>query len=132
MKNMIRNLMLASAVVATAALATTSAMATTLNVPFSFTVNGKQCPAGVYSVERGINSSVVSVSNREGSRNFTWVLHPGDPDPTEKAVILHFENQGDTHVLQSVQYGSQVTSPFTKKSKRTEYPTMSIGAGEGR
>ena len=57
MKNMIRNLMLASAVVATAAFATTSAMATTLNVPFSFTVNGKQCPAGTYTVEHEINSS---------------------------------------------------------------------------
>jgi len=132
MKNMIRNLILSSAVVATAALVTTSAMASTLKVPFSFTVNGQLCPAGQYSVERGINSNLITLSNREGSRSFTWVLHPGEPDPTENAVIMNFEAQGQTHVLASVQYGSKVTSPLTKKSKRTEYPVMSISAGEGR
>jgi hypothetical protein len=132
MRNMIRNLMVASAVLATAALATTSAMASTLKVPFSFTVNGKQCPAGYYSVERGFTGNVVTVASRDGSRSFTWTLHPGDPEPSSQAVIMHFEAQGENHALQSVQYGSQVTTVITRKSKRTEYPTMSIGAGEGR
>jgi hypothetical protein len=132
MRNMIRNLMLATAVVATAAFVTTSAKAATLNVPFSFTVNGKICPAGEYSVERAYGGNVVSVTNRDGSRNFTWVLRPGDPDPTSTTVSLYFENQGETHVLESVQYKSQVASAMTKKSKRMEYPVVTVSAGEGR
>jgi len=132
MRNMIRNLILAPAFVAAAALATNVAHATTLRVPFSFSVNGKQCPAGYYSVERGFNNNVVTVASKDGSRSFTWVLHPGDPEPSSKAVMMRFENQGETHALQLVQYGSQVTTAMTKKSKRTEYPTTSIGAGEGR
>jgi hypothetical protein len=132
MKSMIRNMILASAVVATAALASTSAMAATLKVPFAFMVGSKQCPAGLYTVQRGINSGVVTVSSPDGSRNFTWVLRPGEPDPSENAVILNFQAQGQTHVLASVQYGSKVASPVTRKSRRTEYPTVSVSAGEGR
>jgi hypothetical protein len=129
---MIRNLMLATAVVAGAAFVTTSAKASTVHVPFSFTVNGKICPAGEYSVERAYGGNVVSVTNRDGSRNFTWVLRPGDPDPNSKVISLHFENQGQSHVLESVQYKSQVASAMTKKSKRMEYPVVTVSAGEGR
>jgi len=132
MKNMIRNVILAAAVVATAALASTSAMAATLRVPFSFVANGKQCPAGTYIVERGINGSLITLTSHEGKRNFTWVLHPGDPAPGDKAVVMHFEAQGDRHVLDSIQYQSQVTSSIAGKSTRTESPAVSISAGEGR
>ena len=132
MKNMIRNMILASAVLATAALASTSAMAATLNVPFTFMVGGKQCPAGTYSVQRGINSSVVSLSDKNGTRNFTWVLRPGDPAPGDKAVVMRFGAEGQIHVLETVQYGSQVATPESGKSKRVEHPTISISTGEGR
>ena len=130
MKNMIRNTIFAAAVVAV--LASTSAMAATLNVPFSFVAGGKQCPAGTYTVQRGINGGVVTLTSREGSRNFTWVLSPGDPAPDDKAVVMHFETQGDTHVLDSIQYQSQVTSSLAKKTSRTEYPAVSVSAGQGQ
>ena len=132
MKNMIRTTILAAAVVATAAFASTSAMAATLKIPFSFVAGGKQCPAGTYTVQRGINGSVITLTSREGTRNFTWVLRPGDPAPGDKAVVMRFEAQGDTHLLESIQYQSQVTSSLTKKANRTESPTISISAGEGR
>ncbi len=132
MRNMIRNLILAPAFVAAAALATTSAMAATLKVPFSFVANGKQCPAGYYSVEKGINGNVVTLASKDGSRNFTWVLRPGEPDPSDNAVRLHFESQGETHVLQQVQYGSQVSTSMANKSRHNEYPQATVTAGEGR
>jgi len=132
MKNMIRNTILAAAVVATAALASTSAMASTLKVPFSFVAGGKQCPAGTYTVQRDIYGSVIKLTNHEGTRNFSWVLRPGDPAPGDKTVVMHFEAQGDTHVLESIQYQSQVTSSLAKKTSRTEYPVVTIRAGEGR
>jgi len=132
MKNIIRTAILASAVVATVALASTSAMAATLKVPFTFMVGGKQCPAGTYTVQRGINSGVVTISDENGTRNFTWVLRPGDPAPGDKAVVMRFGAEGQTHVLETVQYGSQVAKAWGGKSTRTEHPTISISAGEGR
>jgi hypothetical protein len=129
---MIRNLILAPAFVAAAALATTSASAATLKVPFNFIANGKQCPAGYYNVQKGINSSVVTLVSKDGSRNFTWVLRPGEPDPSDKTIRLNFDNQGETHVLQLVQYGSQVSTSMTDKSRHNEYPQTTIAAGEGR
>jgi len=133
MKNMIRNVILASACVATAALVSTSAMAATLKIPFTFVAGGKQCPAGTYTVQRsGVDGSLITLASREGSRNYTWILRPGDPNPEGKAVVMRFETQGDTHVLESIHYKSQATASLTRKSNRTEYPTVSISAGEGR
>ncbi len=132
MRNMIRNLIVAPALLAAAALATTSAMATTLQVPFSFVASGKQCPAGYYNVQKGMNNNVVTLVSRDGSRNFTYVLHPGNAAPTEKRVVLRFEAQGQNHVLESVQYGAQASQVIEKKSRHNEYPQVSIGAGEGR
>ncbi len=132
MITMLRNMILAPALVAAAALATTSAMATTLKVPFSFTAGGQECPAGDYSVDRGFNGNLVTLSNRDGSRNFSWLLSPGDPSPTDHRIVLKFEDRGQTHVLQAVQFGALQTRPLVKKTKRVEYPTTSITAGEGR
>ena len=133
MKNMIRNTILAAAVVATAALASTSAMAETVKVPFSFTAGGKQCPAGTYTVRRGgVDGSLVTLASREGTRQFTWILRPGDPVSEGKTAVMRFEAQGDNHVLESIHYNSQATASLIKKAKRTEYPTVSISAGEGR
>ena len=133
MKNMIRNTILAAAVVATAALASSSAMASTLKVPFSFTVGDKQCPAGTYTVKRsGPDGSLVTLASREGTRNFTWILRPGEPVADGNTVVMRFEAQGENHVLESIHYKSQATSSLTKKTGRTEYTAVSISAGEGR
>jgi len=133
MKNMIRNVMMAAAMVATVVLASSSAMAATLKVPFSFTVGGKQCPAGTYTVQRGgVDGSLVTLASSAGTQQFTWILLPGDPAPEGKAVVMRFEPQGENHVLESIHYKSQATASLIKKSKRTEHPTISISAGEGR
>jgi hypothetical protein len=52
MGSILRNFVLAPAAMAAAALATNTAMAETLKVPFTFTVDGKDFPAGLYSVQR--------------------------------------------------------------------------------
>ncbi len=56
MRSKFSTFVLASATLAAVALATLPAMAetsTTLNVPFSFTINGQSLPAGTYSVPAG-------------------------------------------------------------------------------
>ena len=111
---------LASAVLAAAALAANVASAeTTIKVPFSFTAAGKVCPAGYYVVQRDSgNGNFITLSHKGYSESFTWVVGPGEPAPTDSKIALKFDHVGDAHILQSVQYGTVITSRLDKKSLR--------------
>ena len=74
MRSILPKIFLASAMVATAALATNNALAETMvNVPFSFTVNGKVCPAGLYTVARNDTNGVVTLRDPTRKSGFTWI-----------------------------------------------------------
>jgi hypothetical protein len=119
MKSILRNLALAPALMAAAALMTTSAMAeTAIKVPFNFTVGGKVFPAGHYVVERDDSGSFVSLINRDVPVVASWVLTPGSPAPNENKIALKFDQVGNTHVLQSIQYGAMITSKLDKNLER--------------
>lgn len=131
MRSLLPKLVMASAVMVAGAVAAAPAMAEVLvNVPFSFTVNGKICPAGQYEIGHDATSSLVSLRNRSSwSRSFTWVAGPGEPAPTDARVVLRFDENGADHTLQSVQFGSMITDRLDgrQKTKRSEYvPTRVI------
>ena len=44
-----------------------------VTVPFEFTVNGQQLPAGNYSIQREVGSSVVLVRNEQDARSALYV-----------------------------------------------------------
>jgi hypothetical protein len=112
---------LASAIAATAVLATNSALAERLvNVPFNFTVNGKVCPAGLYSLDHNQTTGIVTLRNTDWKSSFTWVAGPGEPAPTDSRVILSFDENGQDHVLRTVQYGNLITARLDGKHKQTE------------
>jgi hypothetical protein len=131
MRSKFSTLFLASAALAAAALATIPAMASTseskLNVPFSFTIDGQSLPAGEYSVLRDDDRNFVKLQSKDSSRTFIWLARAASSS-TDR-VILKFEPQGDTHALQSIQYGPLVTSRLTKKSKRMEDVSPQIAPG---
>jgi hypothetical protein len=130
MRSILPKLFLASAVVATAALATPLASAATLvNVPFSFTANGKTCPPGLYTVAHEPSTNIVSLATEDGRRNFSWVMAPGDPAPTDTRVILSFDTDGQNHALRSVQFGHLITSRLDRKRDLEEQPVR-IGIGQ--
>lgn len=115
MKNTLRSLVLASAFLATAAFTVKTAMAaTTLNVPFAFTVGNQTCPAGHYLVDRDSNGNSVKLVG--ATQSFTWAIHPGDPAPGDSRVVLKFDDIGSAHALSAIQYGSLTTSRLDKKS----------------
>ncbi len=121
MQSIFKKVVLASAIVAAAALAANPAMAsTTVNVPFSFAVAGKILPAGSYRVERDSTGSFVTLASQKLSQSFTWILSPGHPDPTDRKIALRFEDRDRTHVLESIQFGSMVT-PKLDKIKDNEH-----------
>lgn len=119
MQSMLRKLVMAPAVLVVAGLLTSSAMAaTTIKVPFSFKVGEKWFPAGYYVVDRDDSGSFVSLTGKNTPQSATWVLAPGSPAPTETKIALRFSQFGDTHVLQSVQYGALITSRLDKNTER--------------
>jgi hypothetical protein len=127
MRSILHKIFLASAVAATAALATNSALAETrVNVPFSFTVNGKVCPAGTYSIERNDLTGIVTLRNDDWKAAFTWIASPGEPTPTDSRVILRFDRDGQGYLLQSVQYHNVITARLDGRQKNMEAPTRVV------
>jgi hypothetical protein len=127
MRSILPKIFLASAMVATAALATNNALADTMvNVPFSFTVNGKVCPAGLYTVARNDSSGVVTLRDAAWKRGFTWIASQGDPAPTDGRVILRFDRDGDNYSLQSVQYRNLITSRLDGRKNNEGRPTRVV------
>lgn len=120
MKSNFRNFVLASAALAAAAFTTLPAMAATsatLNVPFNFTVNGRNLPAGEYMVVRDTPGNFVRLQAKNSNESYTWVASP--TASRTNRVVLKFEPGAD-HVLQSIQYGPLVTADLSIKSKRSE------------
>jgi hypothetical protein len=117
-------------VVMAAALITTSALAeTTLNVPFSFSVAGKNCPAGTYTVEKNNLSTMVTLKSRNTPQSFSWIVNPGDPLPTDTRVVLKFDELEGTHALRSVQYGAKITTNLDR-NRQMEHVATRIVSGQ--
>ena len=125
MQSIIRKIIVASAFGVAATLgANTAFAATTVKVPFSFTVAGKTLPAGNYHVNHDSTGSFVILESLESSQSFTWLLCPGQPGPNEEKVALRFDDRGDTHVLQSIQFGSMITPRLDKNKKGASEPDL--------
>lgn len=124
MRSKLHTVLALAVLMATAALATSSAKAETiLQIPFSFTVAGKICPAGRYTVKENAIGSYVTLTNEDSSRVFTWTLGPGNQDPTDNNVVLKFDVAGQTHLLRSVQIGPMITSVLDSNVQDAEYAT---------
>lgn len=96
-------LILALAAVALATIPAVAATSTILKVPFSFTVDGKECPAGLYSVQRDSSPNMVRLQSKDASQSFTWIAGSSAATKGDR-VILSFDQLGQTHVLRSIQY----------------------------
>lgn len=120
MNSRFRALVLASVALAAGALAinTAKAEAASIDVPFSFTAAGKCLPAGEYTVERSRAGNFLKLQSKASSQSVMLVVSPTAVDGD--ILSLKFESQGDTHVLQSLQYGRLITSRLTKKMKIRE------------
>jgi hypothetical protein len=128
MRSIVHKFILASVVMAAAALATNTAMAegVLIKVPFNFIVAGKNCPAGLYSVQRDSASHILFLQSRTQPQIFGWVAGPGAPEPNDGRVRLKFTEDGMTHTLQSVQYRSLITARLDKHTPHSEHSRETI------
>jgi hypothetical protein len=129
MRSKLFTLVLVPAIMAVAALTTIPAKAETktLNVPFSFTVNGKTCPAGAYKVQGDTVSNLVELASIHSSQSFILLAHKAGKN--DSRVILRFDDAGDTHALQSIQFGPIVTARLDGKSSKAEGRDTQISGG---
>lgn len=134
MRSTIHTVLASAALMAATVLASNSAMAetTTLNVPFSFMAAGKICPAGHYTVKENPIGTFVTLTNRDSSRVFTWLLSPGSPDRDAAKVVLKFDVTGSTHLLRTVQVGPMTTSVLDKNADTNEYRSAELAVHPGQ
>ena len=126
-----RTSILALAFLATAALATTSAKAeTNLKVPFDFTVAGQTMPAGQYILQHDQSLNSITLRSKANGKTFTWLVGPGAVDPTGNHVDVKFDQVGDdSHILRSIQYGSQTTSRLDQVNYNADKNDGHAGTG---
>jgi hypothetical protein len=120
---MLRTRFLLSALVATAVatLAAKPAHAdASVKVPFNFTVDGKQCPAGRYLIRGDEQSNTVTLVGKDSTRIFSWVVVPQGGDANPRSVVLRFDQLSNGHVLRSIQYGLQSTSRLDKQAFQSD------------
>jgi hypothetical protein len=125
-------LTLTSAAIAAIAFATipaSAATATTLSVPFNFTVDGKVCPAGSYTIKRVDSDKFVTLQSNDSSASFAWIAGSSAPRDGQR-VVLSFDTEGKAHALRSIQYGP-VTTPRLDRNSRKNLPE-SISTVQGQ
>jgi hypothetical protein len=121
MRSPLGKLILAPVALAAMALICNSvAAASTVNVPFSFAAAGHVWPAGAYSVQKELNSNIVTVKSANTGLSFSSLIGPGEPAPTDQNITLKFDTIGSTHALRSIQYGPQITGQLDKKMAHSE------------
>jgi hypothetical protein len=122
-------LALATAAVTFATIPAEAATSTKLTVPFSFTVDGKECPAGVYSIQRDTPGNFVRLQSKDASQSFVWVAG-WTPETKSDRVTLNFDQLGQTHALRSIQFGQLVTPRLDKKLMKTEDVSPQVVPGQ--
>ena len=124
MQSIRHRVVLALALLVAATLGTKTAVAettsTTIKVPFSFKVAGETFPAGDYWIRHDDRGGYVTLAAKSTSQSFTSIIGPGAPSPWEYKIALRFDQVGQTHLLQSIQYGTMITGKLDKKALESE------------
>ena|SRR5271165_4395173 len=121
MRSTLCRLLLVPAIAAGALLVSQSARAETVTVPFSFNANGESFPAGAYTVEEGMNATLVTLHLKSGGETISLAIGPGDPGPTDERVVLHFRMSGDQHMLDSIEYRGKTTAHLGGSRNKPSY-----------
>jgi hypothetical protein len=130
MKSNLFSLILAPVVLVATAVTAIPAMAatTTIKVPFNFTIDGKVCPAGDYTVQLDSPSNLLKLQGKNSSQHFIWLVGPADKG--NGGVVLKFDDKSQAHALRSIQYGSVSTGQLDSKTGKAE--KLPAGNAEGR
>jgi hypothetical protein len=130
MKNILRNFILAPAVLC--ASAAFAANTSTLNVPFSFTAHGKSYPAGQYTVSVDPSSRIATLSSQTKFPNIMGSLVPSDGNPSNPSnARLEFSANGASHELRRIRYGALSTPVIAASYRKAATEAGGPGGGTG-
>jgi hypothetical protein len=119
-----------AATVITAGKAIAQDYAVRATIPFSFSVNGKQLPAGNYTLGTDVTSPrILKISDRSQHANALAVSMPAE-EQKHKTNQLVFHKYGDQYFLceiRSEQSSLNVQLPTTKQEKRARTETQIAG-----
>jgi hypothetical protein len=119
-----------AATVITAGKAIAQDYAVQATIPFSFSVNGKQLPAGNYTLGTDVTSPrILKISDRTQHANALAVAMPAE-EQKHKVNQLVFHKYGDQYFLceiRSEQSSLNVQLPTTKQEKRARTETQVAG-----
>ena len=105
---------IAPALVTALAITSQSVSAQSLHVPFKFEAAGRSLPAGDYEVSRDFWENTVTLSSRDHSRNFSFVLQPGNEG--QHGVSLRFDQNGSGYELNSIAVDGKITSKLDTRT----------------
>lgn len=120
MQAIINKLLPVAALAAVALLSVNTAKAETVNVPFSFSAQGKLFPAGQYRVNQNLGNGFVTLQSVDGTRSFTSVVTPGAPAQSDTRVVLRFDAGSARRELRSIQYHNQISGRLDRGSATAE------------
>ena len=134
MQSILHRVAIAPAVIMAVTLAANPAVAetTSIKVPFSFEVAGKTFPAGDYSIRHDIGTYFVTLASKASPQNFSSVVGPGEPSLRDYKIALKFDLVGQTHLLQSIQCGTMITSKLDRKALGSERERGPVAHSGGR
>ena len=89
----------AAAMLGTGALQAAGHRSEPLQIPFDFTVQGTQLPAGTYRLQRGVSDRFDALVNVRTGKQVHILRSPGNQSGKVKLV---FERQGDHYVLRKL------------------------------
>ncbi len=122
MQSILRRVAIVPAVIMAAGLAANPVLAgtATIKVPFSFRVAGETFPAGDYSIHHDERCNFVTLAPKGSSRSFSSIIGAGASGPWKYKIALKFDLVGQTHLLQSIQYGTLITRELDKSGLESD------------
>ena len=103
----------------------------TASVPFAFTVEDTEMPAGSYVIT-SVSDSAIAVINRSKGTGVISLFHSEQPRNNNYTTKLVFHRYGDTYFLSQVARGSGETViqlPISKQENQAQVQKCRLGFG---
>ncbi len=104
---------------------------TRVDIPFSFSAQGKPFPPGPYDISIDGNLGFISLTNKDAPGNFiVGVTNPADHVEITTRTVLTFRADGPSYSLEAIQMGRRSTSFLSTRIKSTTLTATKPGHDE--
>lgn len=102
-----------------------------VNIPFNFSVDGEQYPAGQYLLKQGqMYNRVLTVQSEDTPTAFNCTLTPGGNTDNPDKVVVIFDVRDNNYTLRNIQYGTLTSPRMNKAINRSEHTPVRVIEGQ--